>query len=435
MKQKTMKTSVETVSGVEKRVRVVIPADEVGRKIEEGYAEVRKMVPIRGFRKGKAPMSMVKRLYKDHVEGEVAEHLVKDSIHEAVKENSLRVLTTSKFDGPKIAEGEEFAFSVTFEVIPEITAVDYKGLPVVKEKVEVKDAQVDGALSSLRESFANYHSVEERGAAEGDLIEVSFSSSADGNTIDSGESSSLILGGGMPFGKKFEEELAGAKTGDRKAIEVEYPADVPNRKYAGKKVAFAVTVTAVREKRLPEMDEEFVKNFTDIKGMEELRSKLAERLRAEGEERSRRGAEEEIRKGLLERNQFEIPTSLVDRQVVRMIEDTANRMASQGLDLKKVNMDFDKMRERFAPGAERIVRASLLLEAVAKQENIDVPYSEIEAEMKAMAEAAQMSYEKVREIYGDEDRMDVLRSRLMEKKTMTFLMENAKVKEEEVAPE
>ncbi|MBM2827926.1 MAG: Trigger factor [Actinobacteria bacterium] len=425
-----MKTSVETVSGVEKRVRVAIPADEVGRKIEEGYAEVRKMVPIRGFRKGKAPMHMVKRLYKDHVEGEVAEHLIKDSIHEAVKENNLRVLSTPKFDGGKLAEGEEFAFTVTFEVLPEITAVDYKGLPVVKEKVQVMDAQIDGALSNLRESFANYHSVEDRGAAEGDMLEVSFSSSAEGTAIESGESSSLILGQGMPFGKKFEEELAGAKTGDRKAIEVDYPAEVPNKKYAGKKVAFDVTVSAVREKRLPELDDEFVKNFGDIKSMAELREKVVERLRAEGEERSRRGAEEGIRNGLLEKNAFDVPQSLVDRQIIHMIEDTANRLASQGVDLKKVNMDFDKMKERFAPGAERTVRVSLLLEAVAKQENIDVPYSDIEAEMKGMAEAAQMSYEKVREIYGDEERMDVLRNRLLERKAMEFLMENAKVKEE-----
>jgi trigger factor len=425
-----MKTSVETVSGVEKRVRVAIPADEVGRKIEEGYAEVRKMVPIRGFRKGKAPMHMVKRLFKDHVEGEVAEHLIKDSIHEAVKENNLRVLSTPKFDGGKLAEGEEFAFTVTFEVLPEITAVDYKGLPVVKEKVQVMDAQIDAALSNLRESFANYHSVEDRGASEGDMLEVNFSSSAEGTAIESGESSSLILGQGMPFGNKFEEELAGAKTGDRKAIEVDYPAEVPNKKYAGKKVAFDVTVSAVREKRLPEMDDEFVKNFNDIKSMAELREKMAERLRAEGEERSRRGAEEGIRNGLLEKNAFDVPQSLVDRQIIHMIEDTANRLASQGVDLKKVNMDFDKMKERFAPGAERTVRISLLLEAVSKQENIDVPYSDIEAEMKGMAEAAQMSYEKVREIYGDEERMDVLRNRLLERKAMEFLMENAKVKEE-----
>ena len=415
---------------MEKRIRVEVPPDEVAKRIEEGYAEVRKMVPLRGFRKGKAPMSMVKRLFKDHVEGEVAEHLVKESIAEAVKENNLRVLSMPRIDGAKIAEGREFAFTATFEVVPEVTPADYKGLPAVKEKVEIKEQQVDAALENLRESFASYHGVEGRGAADGDLVEVTFSSTAGGEAIETGQPASLILGGGVPFGKDFESALSGAAPGDRRTVEVEYPDDAPNRKYAGKKVGFDVVVNGVREKRLPELNEDSVKNFGDIKNMEELRSKLAERLRAEGEERSRNRAEEEIKKGLTERNAFEVPRSLVDRQVLSMIEDTANRLASQGVDLKKVNMDFEKMKERFAPNAERTVRVSLLLEAIAKQEAIDVQFSEIESEMKDMAAAARMSYEKVRELYGEEDRMDALRNRLLEKKVMAFLLDNAKVTEE-----
>ena len=428
-----MKKSVETVSGVEKRIRVEVPPDEVAKRIEEGYAEVRRMVPLRGFRKGKAPLPMVKRLFKDHVEAEVAEHLVKESIADAVKENNLRVLSMPRIDGAKIAEGQEFAFTATFEVLPEVAPVGYKGLPVVKEKVEVGDEQVDAALANLRESFASYHAVEGEGAAEGDLLEVSVSSLAGGEAIETGQPASVILGGGTPFGKEFEAALSGAVPGDRKAIEVEYPGDLPNRKYAGKKVSFDVTVNAVRKKRLPELNEDFVKNFGDIKGMEELRSRLADQLRAEALERSRRRAEEEIQKRLLEKNAFDVPRSLVDRQILGMIEETANRLASQGVDLKKVNMDFEKMKERFAPNAERAVRVSLLLDAIAKQETIDVPYSEIESEMKEMAAAARMSYEKVRELYGDEERLDALRTRLLERKVMAYLLENAQVGEEVAA--
>jgi trigger factor len=378
-------------------------------------------------------MSMVKRLFKGHVEEEVAEHLVKESLAEAVKENGLRVLTMPRIDGAKIAEGQEFAFTATFEVIPDVTPSGYKGLPVVKEKVAVREEQVDAALANLRESFASFHAVEGRGAAEGDLLEFTFSSSAAGEAIENGQPASLILGGGIPFGKEFEASLSGGQQGDRKTIEVEYPAGDSNKKYAGKKVAFDVEVSAVREKRLPELDEEFIKNFDEIKSMEELRAKLSERLRHEAEERSRHRAEEEIRNGLLEKNAFDVPRSMVDRQILRMIEDTANRLASQGIDLKKVNMDFEKMKERFAPNAERAVRVSLLLDAIGKQENVDVPYAEIESEMKEMAAAARMGYEKVRELYGDEERMDALRNRLLERKVMAFLLENAHVKEEVVA--
>jgi trigger factor len=428
-----MKKSVETVSGVEKRIRVEVPPDEVAKRIEEGYAEVRRMVPLRGFRKGKAPLPMVKRLFKDHVEAEVAEHLVKESIADAVKENNLRVLSMPRIDGAKIAEGQEFAFTATFEVLPEVAPVGYKGLPVVKEKAEVGNEQVDAALANLRESFASYHAVEGEGAVEGDLLEVSVSSLAGGEAIETGQPASVILGGGTPFGKEFEAALSGAAPGERKAIEVEYPGDLTDKKYAGKKVSFDVTVNAVRRKRLPELNEDFVKNFGDIKDIEELRSKLADQLRAEALERSRRRAEEEIQKGLLEKNAFDVPRSLVDRRVLGMIEETANRLASQGIDLKKVNMDFEKMKERFAPNAERAVRVSLLLDAIAKQETIDVPYSEIESEMKEMAAGARMSYEKVRELYGDEERLDALRTRLLERKVMAYLLENAQVGEEVAA--
>jgi trigger factor len=425
-----MKKSVETVSGVEKRIRVEVPPDEVATRIEKEYAEVRRTVPLRGFRKGKAPLPMVKRLFKDHVEAEVAEHLVKESIADAVKENNLRVLSMPRIDGAKIAEGQEFAFTATFEVLPEVAPVGYKGLPVVKEKVEVGDEQVDAALANLRESFASFHAVEGQGAGEADLLEVSVSSLAGGEAIETGQPASVILGVGTPFGKEFEAALSGAVPGDRKTVEVEYPEGYPNKKYAGMKVSFDVTVNAVRRKSLPELNEDFIKNFGDIKGMEELRSKLADQLRAEALEGSHRRAEEEIQKGLLEKNAFEVPRSLVGRQLIGMIEETANRLASQGVDLKKVNMDFEKMKERFAPNAERAVRVSLLLDAIAKMETIDVPYSEIEAEMKEMAAASRMSYEKVRELYGDEERLDALRTRLLERKVMAFLLENAKVREE-----
>lgn len=425
-----MKSSVEAVSGIEKKVRVEIPADEVNRRIEKGYAEVRKIAPIRGFRIGKAPMSMVRKAFRESVEADVAERLVRESIEEAFRENRLKVLSLPKIDGGNLKEGEEFVFTATVEVVPELSPQGYRGLPVTKERVEVGDAEVENALQRMRESFARYHAVEERGAAEQDLVEFACTARAGGEQIDARESASAVLGNGVPFGKEFEEALAGVTAGEERTIEVEFPGDFPDPKFRGKKVSFEVKVHSVREKRLPELDEEFAKNFNDVSGLEDLRTKMRERLVQEAEERSRLRMEEEIRKGLLERNAFDVPKTLVDRRIHAMIQDTANRLASQGMDLKKVNMDFDKMRERFAPNAERAVRVSLLLVAIAERESLDVPFSEIEAEMREMAAAAGMEYEKVRELYGDEERMDGLRDRLLDRKTMAFLLEHAEVNEE-----
>ena len=261
-------------------------------------------------------------------------------------------------------------------------------------------------------------------------MEFGFTATSDGQTVEQNESANVILGGGVPFGKEFELHLAEMRGGDGKTVEVQFEPEFPNKKYAGKKVVFEVKVNAVRERKLPDLDDEFANNFGDIAGLSDLREKVRGRLVQEAEEVARRTVEEQLRQGLLERNSLEVPRSLVDRQIVSMIEDTANRLVSQGVDLKKVNMDFDKMRERFAPNADRTVRLSLLLSAIAEKEDIDVPFSEIEAEMKEMASRAGIEYEKIRELYGDEERMDNLRNGLLDRKVMAFLLENAEVKEE-----
>ena len=425
-----MKTSIESVSGVEKRIRVEVPADEVSQRVEAGYAKVRKVAPLRGFRKGKAPMAMVRRVYKESVETDVAEDLVRNSLSEAVKENSLKILSLPKIDGAKLTEGEEFVFTATVEVVPEVTPEGYRGIPIAKEEAVVRDEDVDTAIDRLRESFAQFHAVEGRGAGGSDLVEFGFTATSEGETVEKSDSSSVVLEGGVPFGKEFESHLSGVRPGEEKTFEVRFEPDFPNRKYAGKQVVFEVKVSGVREKKLPEMDDEFAKGFGDIAGLSDLREKIRARLVQEAEEAARGGMEEQIRQGLLEKNAFDVPKTLVDRQIVSMIEDTANRLVSQGIDLKKVSLDFEKMKERFAPNAERSVRLSLLLAAIAEKEGIDVPYSEIEAEMKEMAARSGIEYEKIREMYGDEERMDNLRNRLLDKKVMADLLASAVAKEE-----
>ena len=425
-----MKTSIESVSGVEKRIRVEVPADEVSQRVEAGYVQVRKVAPLRGFRKGKAPMAMVRRVFKESVETDVAEDLVRNSLSEAVKENSLKILSLPKIDGAKLTEGEDFVFTATVEVVPEVSPEGYRGIPIAKEEAVVRDEDVDTAIDRLRESFAQFHAVEGRGAGGSDLVEFEFTATSEGETVEKSDSSSIVLEGGVPFGKEFESHLSGVRPEEEKRFEVRFEPDFPNRKYAGKQVVFEVKVSGVREKKLPEMDDEFAKGFGDIAGLSDLREKLRARLVQEAEEAARRGMEGQIQQGLLEKNAFDVPKTLVDRQIVSMIEDTANRLVSQGIDLKKVSLDFEKMKERFAPNAERSVRLSLLLAAIAEKEGIDVPYSEIEGEMKEMAARAGIEYEKIREMYGDEERMDNLRNRLLDKKVMADLLASAVAKEE-----
>lgn len=420
-----MKTNIESVSAAEKRIRVEVPVEEVSRRVEKGYADVRKIAPMRGFRKGKAPMSMVRRVFKDSVEADVAETLVRDSLSEAVKENRLKLLSAPKIDGGKLTEGQEFVFTATVEVVPDLAPKDYKGIPVAREKAEVTDADVDAALERLRSSSVRYHLIEDRGAGSSDLVELDLTATSGGETIEETRSTSILLDAGAPMGKEFDAGLEGARAGEERTFEVPFEPDFPNEKFAGKRVTFTAKVHAVREKVVPEWNDDFAKNFGNLPDLAALREKVAGQLRMETEETARHKEEAQVKKELIARNPFEVPGILVQRQTVVMIEDTVKRLSSQGVDLKKVNLDFDKMRERFAPEAEEAVRASLLLAAIAEAEGLDVPFSEIEAEMKTLASAAGIEYEKVREYYGDEERMDTLRNGLLERKAMAFLLENA----------
>jgi trigger factor len=424
-----MKTSVDAVSGVEKKIRVEIPADEVSRRIEEEFVELRKVVPLKGFRKGKAPMDMVKRLFRDSVKAEVSERLVKESLSDAIKDKDLKVLSMGGVDGGKLVEGEDFVFTTTVEVVPEVEAKDYKGLPVSMEKAEVTDEDVATAIERLRTPYARFLPEEGRKAQRGDLAEFGFTATSGGETVESNDDVSIVLANGIPFGTEFEEKMLGVGAGEARSFEIAFPPHHPVPKYAGKTVAFEVKVRGVRERKLPDLDDAFAKQFGDVEGLDDLRAKMRERLVAEASERARRGAEELLRKGLAERNVFDVPATLVKRQTVAMIRDTVERMGSQGVDLKKMKLDVDKMSERLAPSAERMVRVGLLIDAIARQENMDVAFSEIDAEMRRMAEAAGMELEKIRETYGSEEQLDALRDRLLEAKVMNFLMENADVKE------
>jgi trigger factor len=425
-----MKTSVDAVSGVEKKITVEIPADEVSRRIDEELAELRKVVPIKGFRKGKAPMDMVKRMFRTSVEAEVAERMVKESLSEVVKDKDIRILSMGAIDGGKLVAGEDFVFSATIEVVPDVEAKDYKGIPVVREPVKVTEEDVAAAVERLRTPYARFLPDEGRKAHLGDLVEFGFKAAAGDETVDANEDVSIVLANGIPFGTEFEEKMSGVGAGDTRSFEIAFPPTHPVPKYAGKTVAFEVNVRGVKERKLPDLDDEFAKQFGDVSGLDDLRQKMRLRLEAEAAERVRRAVDEQIRKALAERNVFDVPATLVKQQTLSMIRDTVEHMGSQGVDLKKMKLDVDKMSERLAPNAERTVRVGLVLDAVARQENLDVPYAEIETEMNNLAEQSGMSLEKVREAYGSEEQLDALRNRLLERKVMNFLAENAEVKEE-----
>ena len=425
-----MKTSIDAVSGVEKKITVEIPAEDVSRRIEEEFAEIRKEVPLKGFRKGKAPIDMVRRFFRESVEKDLTDRIVRESLSEVVKEKDIKILSLGDVDAGNVVSGEGFTFSVTVEVVPEVEAKDYKGIPLTRAKTKVTDEDVAAGIERLRTPYARFQPEEGRKAGRGDLAEFAFKAVSGDETVDENEKVSIVLSNGIPFGPEFEDKMLGVGAGDERSFEVTFPAHHPVAKYAGKTVTFDVKVATVRERRLPPLDDEFAKQFGVEGGVEELRAKMRAQLEAEAESRSRQAADDDLRQKLADRNTLDVPPTLVKRQTMAMIGSTIEHMESSGVNLKKTKLDFDEMSDRLKHSAERMVKTGLLIEAVARQENLDVPFSEIEAEMKRMSEKEGVAYEEVREKYSSEEKMDSLRDRLLERKVMNFLLENAEVKEE-----
>lgn len=423
-----MKTSVESLGPVEKRLRVEIPADEVSAKVKEKYAEVKRHAPVRGFRPGKAPIDMVKRQFGDYVMSSVAEELINGSLETAAKENKLTVLSRPVLDEAKVVEGEPFSYTATFEVLPEVTPKDYLGLAVTRETSSVSDADVEKALDEIRESFAEYRAVE-RPAASGDLVDAVYSAKSGDESIAADVNHSFSLGSGYPLGKEFDAKIEGVKAGEERSFDVAYPDDSPVGRCAGKSVVFNVAAQAVREKKLPEINEEFVKNFDGIADLADLRVKLRERLVADGDERVRLTREGEIRDALLSANEFVVPPSMVEREMAHQVEETLRNLSAQGIDPSKIKLDPEKMRERFGPSAEKSVRMLLLLNAIADVEGLDAAGDDFEAEYVRMSEATKMDVAKVREFYvRSEDQLDALRDAIRRRKTMAFLEEKSVAK-------
>ena len=428
-----MKTSINaSEKSYERKIMVEIPSEDVDKRIKEQYAEIRKEVPLKGFRRGKAPMEMVRRLFKDSVESDLSDRIVKESLSDIVEKNDIKILSMGEVDAEKLVSGQDFKFSVVVEVVPEVEAKDYKGIDVTRTKTSVSDKDVEASIERLQTPHARFQPETGHKARRGDLAEFSFKAvDSEGAAVDDNEKTSIVLIKGIPFGQEFEDKMMGVGAGDERSFEIDFPNDHPVGKYAGKKVKFDIKVFTVRERVLPALDDDFAKQF-GAETMDELRVNMRQKLEGEAESKSQSGVEEQIRRKLYERNLFDVPPTLVKRQAMAMIGSTIEHMESSGVNLKKAKLDYDDMTERLTASGEMMVRVGLLIDAIAKQESLDVPYSEIEAEMKVNAERERVDFETYKEKNSSEDRMDSFRDRLLERKVMKFLMDNAEIKEEAI---
>jgi len=427
----TMKVSVEQLSAIERKVHVELPQETVRRGLDKAYRELSRTLKIKGFRPGKVPLDILKRRFGTQVENDVGLQLVNDSFVDAMKQGAIEAVSDPRLDREPLLEGQPFRYSVVVEIKPEIIVRDYAKLPVRRKRVDVSDEEVGVQLELRRQANAFLRTRgDDHPVGTGDHVLLDFRAFIGSQPVPGGEAKGYELEiGSNRFSAEFENKLLGALKGEEREVEVTYPADHPNKNLAGRTVRFEVTVKDVMERLVPELNDEFARTLGSAQNLEELRGLI----RQQAEKQKKTANDGEVRQQLVDeltaRNPFEVPQGMVERELQRMLETIRYRLAAQNVTLEQAGIQEGTFKQQNRDRAENSVRATLLLERLAAQENLVVTDDELEEGLRRAAEEMNRPPDKVKEFYRKNNLMEPLRRQLLEEKVVKLLVEQADITE------
>ena len=413
-----------------------LPVETVSRQLKKAYNRLNRSAKVRGFRPGKVPLTILKRHYGDQVNQEVSLELVNDTLMEALEKTEMEVVSQSDLDKEPLQEGEPFRYSFVVEVKPQVHAQDYKNIPAKRPPVDVSDEEVAAELELRRQTNFHLRSLEEpRPIQLGDHAVLDFKTFAEGRPVPDGEARGFHLEvGSHRFNSEFENELIGASKGEEREIQVVFPADYGNKYLAGKNATFQVKVEDIKEKVLPELNDEFAKNLGGFESLEDLRLAVRQELESSKTKRIDDEVWVQICDELINRNSFEVPKSMVEQELQRMLDNIRYRLSSQNLTLEQAGMDEDTFRERNRELAEKRVRTSILLEKISQKESLEISDEELDQSLHSTAEKMNQPYDKVKNFYLRSNMMDSYRHQLLEDKVINYLRDQADIIEVDQIP-
>ena len=411
-------------------LEIEISKEDFSKAVDKAYRKNIKKISIPGFRRGKAPRAFVEKYYGENIFYEDAiNSIYPETVEEAVKEANLEVINDKvDFDIVEIGKDKGLTFKVALTVKPEVNIQNYKGIEIKAKPVEVTEEEISKELEKQRERNARFIEVTDRAAKDGDIVVIDFKGSVDGVAFDGGEGTNHSLKlGSKQFIEGFEEQIVGHKKDEDFSINVKFPEDYGAKDLAGKDAVFEIKLHEIKEKELPELDDEFVKDISEFDTLKEYKEDVKAKLLESKETESKNDIDNQIIdkvNGLLE---AEIPEAMFENKVNEDINDFAHRLQSQGLDMKTymqyTGLDNEKFKKEFRPMAERQVKLRLALEKISELEKLEPTAQEIENKYKEYAENYKMDVEKIRTFIPEKDiKMD-----LSCEKAIDFLRENAKI--------
>lgn len=427
-----MSLQVEKLEKNMAKLTIEVSADEFSKAVEEAYQKNRGKISVPGFRKGKVPKKMIEQMYGKAVFYEdAANALIPGAYEKALEECEETIVSSPKINVTQIEEGKAFIFTAEVALKPEVTLGTYKGVEVDKIEISVTDEEVEADLKQQQENNSRVVTVE-RPVADGDIAVIDYEGFADGVAFDGGkgEDYSLTIGS-HSFIDNFEEQLIGKNAGEECEVNVTFPEEYHAKELAGKPAVFKVTVKEVKEKQLPELNDEFAGEVSEFETLdaykEDIRKKLTEKKEAEAKNEK----EDAVITAVIENAQMEIPEAMVETQQRQIVDEFAQRLQMQGLSMEQyfqfTGLSYQHMLEQVKPQAERKIKSRLVLEAVVAAENIVATEEDYEEEIKRMAEGYRMEADKIKELMGEQGKKQIMED-LAVRKAAEFVVNEAKEK-------
>ena len=434
-----MKTEFVDVNDTRKNLVVEIDSTVVDAEIDKVSRDYSKAARIPGFRPGKVPAKVVRQRFRDQILHDVAHGLIPRAVDEALRERGVEPVDTPDIRDVVVEEGQPLKFTAIFDTVPPIDPGDYAAISLQRAAPKVEETAVDDALAGLRERSARYEPVEGRGIEQGDSVLMDLVRTASGDhssddpteyhhgpKSDNHQNVTVDIGGtANPPG--FDEELAGLTPGTEKSFDITYPADYTIKELAGTTVKYDVTVKAIRKRIVPDLDDELAKDLGDFASLDALRARVREDLEHEAKHESDRELRSALMKQLAARVTFEVPQALLEREIDRRVEEFVRRLIDQQIDPMKTNINWEDFRERQKEAAAEAVRGALVLDEVARREEIAVTHDEIEAEIARYAERSGRTPAAVRARLEKEGGIGRLYAGLRRERAIDFLLSRATI--------
>ena len=406
-----------TVENLEEKNMVKLVIESTAEEFEAGlntaYNKNKSKISLPGFRKGKAPRKMIEKMYGAEVFYEdAANSIIPDAYAKAADECGLELVSQPKINVTQLEAGKPFIFEAVVAIKPEVELGQYKGVEVSKNDVEATDADVEEELKRVQDQNSRTVAVSDRAVKDGDNTVIDFEGFVDGVAFDGGKGTDYPLTiGSHSFIDNFEEQIIGMNIGDEKEINVTFPEEYHAEELKGKPAVFKVKVKEIKEKQLPELNDEFAQDVSDFDTLAEYRDDLKKKIETRKANEDKAKKEDEASAKSIETSTMDSPEAMVDTQVNRMVEDFAQRLQQQGLSVEQyfqyTGMTADKIMDEMKPEAVKRIQSRLVLEAIVKAENIETTDDEFEAELKKMAEAYKMELDQIKEFMGDYEKKQI----------------------------